>query len=184
MININDHVLAAVNSATRYGIGLILLFLQKKQINGVNVKITMSFDVKMVKIAVKAYSIMKSRYWFLFAFLAAKIAKYLNNPTSSRKIERIVIEKNKTMILSGLTVVLLTNSFPTSLIGANENAKRIIAPIRAMIQYVPNLIFPILKVGKNRIEQVISRNVTQEIIIVGIIKTHKTYYAPFCKKVI
>ena len=31
MININDHVLAAENSATKYGIGLIFEFLQKKQ---------------------------------------------------------------------------------------------------------------------------------------------------------
>ena len=52
MINISDQVLAAENSATRYGIGLILEFLQKKHMNGVNVKITMSFDVKIVNVAV------------------------------------------------------------------------------------------------------------------------------------
>ena len=52
MININDHVFAAENSPTKYGIGLIFEFLQKKQINGVNVKITMSFDVNIVSVAV------------------------------------------------------------------------------------------------------------------------------------
>ena len=53
MININDHVLAAENSATKYGIGLIFEFLQKKQINGVNVRITISLDVKIVNVAVR-----------------------------------------------------------------------------------------------------------------------------------
>ena len=43
---------AAANSAIKYGIGLIFVFLQKKQINGVKVKMTMSFDVKTVKNAV------------------------------------------------------------------------------------------------------------------------------------
>ena len=46
----------------------------------------------------------------------------------------MVIEKNKMMIFKGLTVVLLVNSLKTSLIGANENAKRTIAPTRAIIQ--------------------------------------------------
>ena len=55
IININDQVLAAQNSATKYGIGLILKFLQKKQINGVNVRMIISFDVKMVRIDVKIY---------------------------------------------------------------------------------------------------------------------------------
>ena len=48
-------VLAATNSAIRYGIGLILAFLQKKQINGVNVKMMMSFDVNTVKIEAIRY---------------------------------------------------------------------------------------------------------------------------------
>ena len=52
IININDHVLAAENSATRYGIGLIFEFLQKKHINGVNVRITISLDVNIVNAAV------------------------------------------------------------------------------------------------------------------------------------
>lgn len=134
MININDHVFAAANSATKYGIGLIFEFLQKKQMNGVNVKMTMSLDVKIVNTAVKQYKMTNNVYWLFFALEAATLAKYLNKPTSSKKMERIVIEKNKTMILSGFTDVLFVNWENTSLIGAKENAKRVIAPINAMIQ--------------------------------------------------
>ena len=42
-------VLAATNSAIRYGRGLILAFLAKKHIKGVNVRMMMSFDVKTVR---------------------------------------------------------------------------------------------------------------------------------------
>ena len=42
---------AAINSDIKYGIGLIFAFLEKNIINGVNVKIIMSFDVKIVNIA-------------------------------------------------------------------------------------------------------------------------------------
>ena len=52
IINIIDQVFAAANSPTKYGIGLIFVFLQKKQINGVRVKTTISLDVKTVKSAV------------------------------------------------------------------------------------------------------------------------------------
>ena len=62
MINISDHVLAAENSATKYGIGLIFELLQKKHMNGVNVKITISLDVKIVSVAVKIYKIVNSMY--------------------------------------------------------------------------------------------------------------------------
>ena len=84
IMNINDHVLAAANSAIKYGIGLIVEFLQKKQINGVNVRMTISLDVNIVNVAVKKYKIMKSVYWLFFALLAATFAKYLNKPTSSK----------------------------------------------------------------------------------------------------
>ena len=64
----------------------------------------------------------------------------------------------------------LNNCFPTSPIGASPNAKRKIAPTRAIIQYVPTLIFPIFKFGKNKIDKVINTNVIEAISIVGIIK--------------
>ena len=52
IINISDHVLAATNSLTKYGIGLILALLQKKHINGVSVNMTMSLEVNIVNIDV------------------------------------------------------------------------------------------------------------------------------------
>ena len=51
IINIIDHVFAAANSAIKYGKGLIYVLFAKKQINGVNVSITTSLDVKIVKTA-------------------------------------------------------------------------------------------------------------------------------------
>ena len=124
----------------------------------------------MVNVAVKQYKITNKVYWLFFAFEAATFAKYLNKPTSSKNIERIVIEKNKTIIFNGLTDELLVIWLNTSFIGAKENTKSIVAPINAMIQYVPTLIFPILIDGKNKIDNVMSRNVVIEITMVGIIK--------------
>ena len=66
--------------------------------------------------------------------LIVKFAKNLNNPTSSRKMDKQVIEKNKIIIFIGLIVVLLVNSDQTSFIGANPVAKRIIAPVKAINQ--------------------------------------------------
>ena len=55
MTNINDQVFAAVNSAIKYGSGLMCVLLQKKQMNGVNVRMTTSFDVNIVNPATNAY---------------------------------------------------------------------------------------------------------------------------------
>lgn len=49
-MNIILHVFAAKNSANRKGIGFIPTASAKWYINGVNVKITTSFEVKIVKI--------------------------------------------------------------------------------------------------------------------------------------
>ena len=80
-----------------------------------------------------------------------------------------VIEKNRANILIGLIAVLLVNCFPTSSIGAKEKDKRIIAPNKAIIQYVSSFIFPIFRCGKNRIDNITNVNVETEITIVGII---------------
>ena len=53
IMNNSDHVFAAANSLIKYGSGLIFILLQKKQMNGVKVKITTSLDVNMVKIETK-----------------------------------------------------------------------------------------------------------------------------------
>ena len=108
--------------------------LAKKQINGVNVRITISFDVNTVKTLVNAYKAKKRAYWFVFALFVANWARYLNNPNSSKRIEIIVIEKNKTRIFNGLIDVFDVNWFQTSLIGANPIEIKRIAPISATTQ--------------------------------------------------
>ena len=88
------------------------------------------------------------------------------------------------MILSGFTLVLLVNCLKTSPIGANENAKRMIAPTRAIIQYVPSLTLPILMDGKNNIDRVMSKNVIMEIMSVVIINAQSLLSAFLRKSVI
>ena len=158
--------------------GLILLRLQKKQMNGVRVNMTTSLDVNTVKSDVKKYKTINKINWFPFAYLLATLAKWRNKPSSSRMIDIVVIEKKRTSIFKGLIALLLINWFPTSLIGAKENAKRMMAPIRAIIQYVSNLIFPILICGKNGIDKITDINVIEAIIIVGIIT--KSKLCSFC----
>ena len=104
------------------------------------------------------------------AFLAAKFAKNLNRPTSSKKIDKVVIEKNKIIIFIGLIDVFAVNSENTSLIGASPVAKRITEPVKAINQYVETQNFPIFILGKNRMDNVTEMNVMLEIIMVGIIK--------------
>ena len=130
-------VLAATNSAIRYGIGLILAFLQKKQINGVNVKIMMSFDVNIVKIEAIKYRDINSLICEPFALFSVAFARYLKNPISSKNTEIKVSVINITNIFIGFIDELATKDCPTSLIGTKDVAIRIIAPHSATIQYVP-----------------------------------------------
>ena len=90
----------------------------------------------------------------------------------------MVIEKNNIIIFIGLTAELFVNWLNTSLIGAKEQIIKMAAPNNAIIQYVPNLIFPILIVGNTKSDTVINMNVVIEIIIVGIIR-HERYYLSF-----
>lgn len=115
--------------------------------------------------------------WFSFAFLDARLAKYLNNPSSSKTTEIIVIEKKRTNIFQGLIEVLLTSCSPTSFIGASPPIKRTTAPSKATIQYVSNLNFPIRMCGNNKIDNITSRNVIDDITVVAIIT--KKDYLPF-----
>ena len=82
----------------------------------------------------------------------------------------MVIEKNKTNILSGLIAALLVQEAPISLIGHKVVITKITAPNKAMSQYVSKVIFPNLSLGKNRVDNVIPRNVITEIMIVAIIQ--------------
>ena len=170
IINIIDHVLAAVNSAIKNGKGEILVLLQKKQINGVKVNITISLEVNTVKKETKKYKAKNKVNWLFLALETANEARYLNRPTSSKKMESIVIEKNKTNIFSGLIAALLVQEFLISPIGHNCAMTKISAPIIATIQYVSKVIFPNLILGKNRVDNVIPRNVITLMTIVAIIQ--------------
>lgn len=169
IINIMLHVLAATNSATKYGIGLILLSLQKKIMNGVSVNITTSLEVNIVSTAVKKYNKKNRLNWLVFATDAARFAKNLNKPTSSKKIDKKVIEKNRTSNFKGLIESFLVNPSHTSSNGNNKQIINAAAPKRATIQYVPIFNLPILKLGKNRRVANKATKVTQAIINVAII---------------
>lgn len=65
--------------------------------------------------AAKKYKHMNKVICLLFTFDNIFVAINLKNPTSSRKIEINVIEKNKIKIFNGLIEELLINSFFISL---------------------------------------------------------------------
>ena len=123
---------------------------------------------------------MNKTNWLFFAFFAASIARYLNKPRQSRKIEIKVIEKNKTMIFKGFTGDLLVNWAQISVTGDRLVTIKITAQVKAIIQYVCNLILPILILGKNSSDMVMDMKVITEIIIVGIIS--QTILSAFLKK--
>ena len=98
-------------------------------------------------------------------------------------MDKQVIEKNKIIILIGLIVELVVSCDQTSLIGAKPVAKRIMAPVRAINQYVETQNLPILIFGKKRIDIVTDTNVMLEIIIVGIIRARVLLCAFFLNSV-
>ena len=167
-------VLAATNSATRYGIGLIFAFLQKKHINGVNVKMMMSFDVNTVNIEAIRYRDINSFSCEPFALFKVAFARYLKNPISSKNTETKVSVINITNILIGLIEVFATNESKTSFAGTSDVAKSMIAPNRATSQYVPKDIRPLIIIYGLKIMQLIMpRHVNAAIIIVAIISFKK-----------
>ena len=84
-------------------------------------------------------------------------------------MDKIVIEKNNTNIFKGLIALFDVNCLKTSLIGDKEKEIRIIALNKVIIQYVSNLIFPILIFGKKIIDIVTNIKVIMEIINVATI---------------
>ena len=94
-------------------------------------------------------------------------AKKWNKPTSSKNIDKNVIEKNNNNILIGLIIESANNPSITSL--KETQLKRIIAiaPIKQTIQYVSISTYFIFILGKNSIEQINNMHVNTEIIIVG-----------------
>ena len=102
--------------------------------NGVNVKITISLDVKMVKIATIIYKVKNKAFWFVLQFLINRAAKNLKNPTSSKNIDKKVIEKNSSNILIGLIDESENSPFKESLIDTQLKDRINIAPIKQIIQ--------------------------------------------------
>lgn len=66
--------LALTNSDTRYGVGSIFACFVNEQINGVKVKIIMSFEVKIVSTAMIKLSIKKILVWLDFDLFSVKPA--------------------------------------------------------------------------------------------------------------
>ena len=149
MISIIEKVFAATNSPIKYGIGFTFVCLQKKQIKGVKVRITISLDVNVVRIAATRYILIKIEICLLCANFTAFIAAHLNNPISSKNIDKKVMDKNNTKIFIGLIALFAVKLLKTSLIGTLPQASKRTAPTNAIIQYVPIFVFLILKDGKN-----------------------------------
>ena len=84
-------------------------------INGVNVSITMSFEVKIVKNEINKYKIKNSLNWLVLYLLIKIDAMYPKNPLVSSTIEINDTEINKINILTGfnfeLDVSISINSF-------------------------------------------------------------------------
>ena len=72
--------------------------------------------------------------WLFFAFFVAKTAKNLKNPTSSKNIDKKVIETNNTSILSGFIDELLVNPLNISVKEIPPKTTTKIAPNRQTSQ--------------------------------------------------
>ena len=99
--------------------------------------------------------------------LINNVATNLKNPTSSKNIDNIVIEKKITNILIGF--IADEDMIPSndSLIVKLVNNKIHIAPSNATIQNVFKDTFFILIFGRKSIDNINNKQVMQEIIIVG-----------------
>ena len=99
-----------------------------------NVKITISFEVNIVKIATIKYKDINNTFWLDLKFLTNKNDKYLKNPTSSKNIDKNVIEKNNNNIFIGFIIELENKPSTTSLIEIQLNNKIKKAPTEQTIQ--------------------------------------------------
>jgi hypothetical protein len=102
-------------------------------------------------------------------FFTNKTARNLKNPTSSKNIDRNVIEKNNNNILIGFIIELENKPFITSLIEIQLNNKANIAPIALIIQKVLISLLKTFIFGNSNIDKINIRQVINEIIIVATI---------------
>ena len=117
----------------------------------------------------------KSFSWLLPARLREAFARYRKNPSSSRNIDRTVIEMNRTSILSGFIAVFATSAAPTLAGSTVLVIRSSAAPTSVTTQYEPSDIRPSLILGKNSTENIIKRQVAALMTIDGII----TYLSKF-----
>ena len=102
-----------------------------------------------------------------FAFFVANVARYLKNPSSSKKTERKVIEMNKTRIFNGLMLEFENNPSNISCGEIHCNSAMKLAPIRQTNQYVFTLFLKRLIFGKNKTERINNMQVITAIMIVA-----------------
>lgn len=169
IISIMLQVFAAVNSAIKNGVLFMLAFLQKYKIKGVNVKITMSFEVKTVNTETVIYNSINSLKVLLPAHFNTLYAKNSKKPTSSKKTDIAVTEINKVKIFKGFTEPELVILFQHSLMVSGVNAIAQIAPNTATMGYKGKLKFLILTSGFTITQTISATQVIAEIIIVSII---------------
>lgn len=102
--------------------------------NGVNVNIKISFEVKIVKIAIIALNEKNNFVWLLLFFDKITAAIYEKNPILSNKTEILVHDMNITNIFNGFIFAsfkkMLTNGFSP----AKLQHKQIIAPTKQKTQ--------------------------------------------------
>ena len=114
-----------------------------------------SLDVKTVKILVNIYNAKKILSWFPLVWFVTSVARYLKKLTSSKKIERIVIDINKISICIG-PILEFVKWFNNSLISTSLIVNKRIAPIKDITQYVWILNFLIWIVGNNKLDKTIN----------------------------
>ena len=76
MMRVILKVFAATNSAMRYGRGFMFALFAKCKMKGVKVSMTMSFEVKAVRIDTVMYNTKNKLFCEDFAFVTPKDAKY------------------------------------------------------------------------------------------------------------
>lgn len=140
-------VFAAKNSPNKKGKGLIFARFAKQQINGVNVKIIISLDVKMVKRETTIYNLRNNPICLLCFCFTILFARYWKNPSSSKNMDKKVILKNNINILKGFTEDGFVIRFQTKSKGKILQHKITMAENKEMSQYVPIWNLPIRMVG-------------------------------------
>ena len=101
---------------------------------GVKVKIKISFEVKIVKIAITALKLKNNFIWLDFDFLSITEAMYEKKPILSSRIEMLVQERKIIKIFNGLIFAELKKMFFIGEAPQKSKHKQTVAPMRQIIQ--------------------------------------------------